>query len=426
MLTSPINLENMPPLFKETAMKLNITTLGVIMSALCSTVAFADQDIQTKTTSQKLFSVGGEINILGGFPFKTNNESTTSPNNKSFGLDTMASVHAAFKLPKHREWEYGGRIGIRATTVSDGPTGADRLERTYVYAEHGRFGRIEVGNRKSAGNSMRLSADALAVATGGIDGMWGQYLNAFSKSGMDSGNFMGDPWLVIKEGTAGINGHYGRYMKIIYYTPTYNGFKLGISYGADNASVSNRPITPSHTSGRVDKYKAKNPISVGLSWEKTLDKDRKFQISVVGEHATYVRNADEMAYTFHPYQATTVGALYEHGKTSFIVSYGTHFKSGFAKHAKVSGSHVYTAGAAYKLNDKTTTSLTYLHSSKNKNTADIVSLGAESEIASGFVPYAELTHVRTKQRNTIENYISKLALGTDKGTTMMFGIRLTF
>jgi hypothetical protein len=401
--------------------------------ALCTCISSADEELRTTASKDGAFSVGGTLNVTGGFPFKARSSSSVSKNNRSHGMLTAAAVHVALKLPTLHGWEYGGRIGVKATVSSAKPTGVDYLDRTYAYALKDDVGRIEIGNRKSVANLMKITPDIIAAATAGIDGAWPAFMNVYTNA-IKSSNFIGGPDLVVPEGGE-FYGHHEKHMKISIYTPDTvfskrEGFQAGLSYGPDNANVGNRVGIP-HNSDHDNRYKAKHILSAALSWKKILSPESLFRIGVFAERAKYIPNNNELnlGLKFHHYQAVIVGALYQYGKAQFIVSYGNHFKSGFAKGFNVKSSYLYSAGASYKFDNGILTSLTYLHTNKNKNTLDVISLGADKEVLPGLKPYVELNYARAHQRNTITTnptYKIEQAVAKDSAAGLIVGLKFTF
>ena len=108
------------------------------------------------------------------------------------------------------------------------------------------------------------------------------------------------------------------------------------------------------------------------------------------------------------------GVRYDHGKASFVVSYGNRGK--ISKYQKtvdgVKDARFFTLGAAYRFTEKLSASLGYFHS-WNRNTFNTYSIGADYKWLSGIKPYAEFTYIYLRQKY---NYDYQKPGSTTKGT----------
>lgn len=331
-----------------------------------------------------------------------------SQSNKSIVLNTATAVHAFFTRRLPNDWEVVGRVGLM-TTNSSSPIGSDRLERTFIALNHAKYGQFELGNRKSAGNDMKSTADSVAVGSGGVDGPFSTYATLFYKGGPDESQFLNSLALVVSESLKGPDGYKGRYAKVIYKSPVFNGFSFGISYGPDNSYNGTAPNTLTTHLSEFTKSKARNIWSSAISWKKKMN-DKSISLTIAGEHASHVESADEIQSkkSFRDYQAMTVSAVYECGANKFAASYGTHFKSSFASDSGAPNSYIWAVGASHALSDKTSISLTAMHSNKIHNKLQLIVFGVETKPLPGLSTYAELGYGKADQINRIEQGTYKM------------------
>jgi hypothetical protein len=429
-------------------MKLKNLLLTTALITLPLSSSFAKQDLFESGVN---VSFGGEIRTQVGIRQQSEKYlKPLTPNNDNIAFNSNTAVHATIKGRCIKGWKYGAQLGIRTTTVDTAPSGKDYLDRTYIYVENKDYGRLEVGSNKGASNTMKIAGNSVAVGSGGTDGAWGGYLSLdrFTNAAAavnendtaadnDTGalredSFIDSAKLPISEGVDSTGSH-ERYRKITYYSPEYNGFKLGITYSPDSKNTGAAAMPP--YSGDINE-KYSNVVTAGITWEKQFNSD-KLKLSVVGQRADkkQASNVTSGIRSYHPIQAIMVGALYKHDNISVAASCGSHFKSTFEKVANVSNSFFYDAGIAYNLG-KSNVSLTYLYSEKNTNPLHVVAVGADYALAPGIVPYAEVSYFTAHQKRkynenktgpqTSATIDTTTSIKKNDGTLFLLGTTFTF
>ncbi|MEI6187671.1 MAG: porin [Alphaproteobacteria bacterium] len=375
-----------------------------------------------------------------------------TPGNKNVGFNTVAAIHAIAKNKTVEGTTYGAQIGILATTRGQKPAGKSSLDRTFLFVENDGMGRFEAGSNDGVASAMRTGADSIARATGGIDGDWYNYvaltalingrnidnnnnnLNAIPAPTTYLTKYQDD---IIQD----VIGGNEQSRKINYYTPEYNGFQAGLTYtpdarnsGQDNIGILGRLNS---TENPYTQPAAKNAISGGLSWTGKFEKNQSLKVSVVGETSnTTVTAADKAAGNkYYDAKSVIVGGQYSYEDFSVAASYGNQGKSGFAKNTTgvgLKGGSFWTLGAAY-VQGPVGASVTYMNSTLNKNTLNLISLGLDYQVAPGLLPYAEVTYFNIKGKHL---YIAPTATAPaatntalaykNKGTAFILGTKLMF
>jgi len=332
------------------------------------------------------------------------------------------------------------------------------------------MGRFEMGTNSGVSSTMRIGADNIARATGGIDGDWANYVNLdtyttdsnYGTAAVNSDNFVTGPSLFLtgfggqNSGTPSANYLAGdeKSRKVSYYTPKYNGFQFGLSYTPDNRNTGQDYMNELRDRDTYTNRKptAKDAVAAGLTWEHDMAADQKLQLSLVGETASVKADpedkVDNVQKAYHKVEGFIFGAQYNYQNWAFAASYGNRGKSLKAKNLTVDNvangsikkAYFYTAGVAYT-QGAVGTSLTYMYTSDNKNKMDVVSLGMDYQLAPGLLPYAEVTYFNMKQKNNYSAGTPNAIEGTDataatvtktnpeaknKGTAFIIGTKINF
>jgi predicted porin len=372
-----------------------------------------------------------------------------STNNENKAIDTKAQVFIEAKNSTAKGLEYGAHIGL-STNTSNNKNPNSGIDRSWLWMEHADMGRVEFGSNNDVSESMRIGADRVATATGGISGDWFKILNSSvftaAAGGASFTEFHLSPWSVgdneLDLVSLGTNTHNEKARKINYYSPKMNGFQAGVSYTADTAHTGATAGLPNTEVGATNAAGAYNVVSAGLTWEGKMTNDIMTSLSAVTMHGK-VRNAAVSATAqSRNISAFDLGGMISYNKMKAAVSYGHTAKTGFLKATTgvaLKDSWYATAGASYEF-DKFVTSLTYMHGNKNKNKSDVVSLGADYHLASGIMPYAEITHFKGKLTNT-GGHATKVTSATSgilavsaaaetnnkaSGTAFIIGTKLSF
>ena len=372
-------------------------------------------------------------------------------NHPALGFSTDAQVYLEAKNTTAKGLEYGAHLGLTTHAVGT-KNPRQGMDRSWLWLQHSDMGRMEFGSNNGAASSMRIGADSLAVATGGIAGKWTESLTTavFGGAGVDNvlGELSLNPWnigddeLVLNNAAGTTSTAYTeKARKITYYTPKMNGFQVGVSYTPDVANKGNANALPNTTVSAADSSgplsgQAKNVFTVGLAWDGKVANDVMGSFSVVGIHG---KSNDIMSTTrkkVNHQKGFEVGGMLKHKDLSAALSYGSLGQSHYLKTttglAKKDETYM-TAGVGYDF-DKLHTSLTYMHGKKNDNKSHITSLGAEYALAAGIMPYAEATYYSLKQVNQnglvsspATAAISAVSGGRKaNGTVFILGTKLNF
>jgi hypothetical protein len=389
-----------------------------------------------------------------------------TPGNQNVAFDTVTAVHASVKNKTASGLVYGAQIGIQTTTRSQLPAGDNALDRTFIFVQND-MGRVELGSNNAVTSTMRTGADSIARATGGIDGQWKNYVNlsTFDPNGtpyttvaVNSNNFILNPTTYLTNyqtsGTPSSTFMEGdeKSRKITYYTPEYNGFQAGLSYTPDTRNSGQDYLnqlgqnSSGMTLGQYNLPTAKNAVAAGVSWTGNFEKNQSLKISAVGETASVKANAQDQVAgnSFKSVRSGIVGAQYNIENFSVAGSYGNQGKSMYsnAYASSMKAGSFYTLGAAY-VQGPVGASLTYMKSTQNKNTLNVVSLGVDYQVAPGLLPYAEVTYFTMKQKNayTAPNAMNGVAVNPtgeqtqagnvatnfkNSGTAFILGTRINF
>jgi len=378
---------------------------------------------------------------------KANKEQdSVTTNNQDVGFATDAQVYLEAKNTTAKGLEYGAHLGLTTHAVGT-KNPKNGMDRSWLWLQHADMGRMEFGSNNGSASAMRIGADNLAVATGGISGKWTETLTdsvfGVGATGADLDELALNPWNIGDDEldlSLADTKYTEKARKITYYTPKMNGFQFGVSYIPDvenKGNANSLPNTTPHSTAANFSGKAKNIFTAGLSWDGKVANDVMGSFSVVGLHgkSSDINNAGaSRVKVVHNQKGFDVGGMLKHKDLSAALSYGSLGKSHYLKTAtNTKSEHYVTAGVGYDF-DKLRTSLTFMHGHKNHNRTHLASLGAEYALAAGIMPYAEATYYSLKQKNyrgtvaTPDNAAST-ALATElktNGTVFILGTKLNF
>lgn len=348
-------------------------------------------------------------------------------NNENVAIYTAAGAYLGASNKASNGMVYGVNIGLATNTKTGYLPLKEDMARTYGYLEHDKWGRFEIGTKKGVSKTMRIDADQIAAATGGIDGGWSAYLNLKSFKGpefkeqvIDDDNFTDGPKLIYKDNDKDANHEGNR--KITYYTPRFsNGIQFGISYVPDSGNKGGETDPnklQTFANNEPSNRRLRDLITVALSWLHKINDKSSITVELDAETAKLTENIKKVSkvnpknnevYDSYEYDPTKKyyrpkgyhgGVKYTYDKASFVVSYGNRGK--LRKYPKnytkgVKDSQFITTGVAYDFTDKLAASLTYLYS-WNRNTFNNYSIGADYKWVPGIKTYAEFTYVTAKQK----------------------------
>ncbi|AIF81190.1 hypothetical protein I862_03145 [endosymbiont of Acanthamoeba sp. UWC8] len=392
--------------------------------------------------------LGGSLNTQAGYVQQKEAFRYKTPTRADSGkLNSSAIVNdTKIKIEVDGDYnglKYGGAIKLYADTSRAKNGSKDIADSVMTYVESG-FGRIEAGSHGGATDKMKVSAVSIAKATGGIDGDYKFWIHQNTSQREANPNpakrefesyediFVSDPYLAVgTEITSKAN-------KISYYTPSFNGFKAGVSYAPDSEAKGTIANAKMHTRKNDRGLGYTNIVELALQYEQSFD-EFEFNTSLLFQHGKakkYIVEGVEKGRK--KLNAWEVGALIKYQGFSVAGSYIDWGKTG-ATTAKVAGqkygASLWNVGAAYET-DKFGASVTYYESKRGatvswNRTADafvdnpaseynklkVVSLGVEYKLAQGLMPYAEATHFKHDRAGTVKD---------NKGQVYLAGVKVSF
>jgi len=409
--------------------------------------------------------VGGQVNVQYGivdqqkdFKNPANNENLPQSENvkpatmPTFGGNgskytnqnaMISSGELTFTAEKdHDGNKYGLELNTNASASASSSGNTDIANKAFLFMEN-KMGRFEVGAVDGPSESMGISAGTIAKGTGGIDGDYSNWVPYGSVGG--AGNVMLEDTFLTSPNLPYASQHSKKANKLNYYSPTVNGFKLGLGYVRD--------VTVKGTTFEALSFKGsgyENVFEAGASYEHKVN-DMSFALSATGQvgeaRPAYVEPTGQGT-TAQTIDLKRLGAWEVGGKVAFnkfavAASYGDWGKSGTLKTPAANApkplARFWTAGASYDHSDKAGFSLTYMSSerrgafsmnalnyttansenfAKAKQKFEALSVGGEYKVLPGLVPYTEVTHF--KYKTTLAD-----AKG-NKGTVFLGGVKLNF
>ena len=291
---------------------------------------------------------------------------------------------------------YGAVITVEADVTNDGDGQGTNAARTFIYLD-GSWGRVELGSNEGAATTMRVDASTIARATGGINGQWFRYAN-----NPGANNYLAAPGLLLENGahflggSQYVNENQDNTNKVSYYTPTWNGFQLGLSYApndSDRGQVIARANGPTLAAGgralSNGLSRVENIFSGALTYEGSWD-----QVGI--KLSASAENGDAERTGYEDLMAWNAGGTLSYMGFSFGASYGDWGDSLTLNTSNLDDTDYFTVGGAYEFGPYGI-SVTYLDSTYDiaattiDNEFDLLSIGADYQLAPGLTPYAEIT-----------------------------------
>ena len=164
--------------------------------------------------------------------------------------------------------KYGLEITSNANTSPSASGNGNFASKVYIFAENG-AGRFEFGANDGVNSTFSLGAPNIAKGAGGIDGdysNWIPYTAVVDSEDNTLNNIILHDTFLTTPALPYSAYNQRKANKITYYTPTYNGFKGGISYVPDTVAQG--------TVYEALSFKGsgfKNVIEAGLSYENKFD-----------------------------------------------------------------------------------------------------------------------------------------------------------
>lgn len=410
---------------------------SVLVAGFASAAAAHERPVQVQLT--------GSIDTQLGFRDQENafdGVGATRLHDYALVNDTSITVKANGHA-KHG-FKYGAEIELNADTSenkyaargsnSRQETGTDVARRTMMYVDSS-MGRLEAGSTHGSYEAMRVGTSRISQATGGVHGDWKYWPNTT----FGTGSFIVNGALP----TAMIdNDVVANAAKVNYFSPTYSGFKAGVTFIPDTeqhgtvtlTKTVSRNTTASTTKEGLRTSGFKNVFQGGLMYHGKWDATH-LRFSALGE----MGDAKDHTYLTgkrHDLRAWELAASMHYKGFGVAGSYGDWGKSGLDKTVanvattgKKTGQY-WTAGASYE-HGNIGASFSYLGSktggfgesgavySQRKGHTDAYSFGVDYKLAPGFMPYAEVTHFNMKDK-------SATPATKNDGNIVLVGTKLNF
>ena len=368
-------------------------------------------------------TVGGFLNFQVGHssqntPFESGAAANDGPNSGQYSRKTHflndTELHVKVEGKTDNGIGYGGVIELNADVTEDGDSDGVNADKTFLFVDTA-WGRGEFGNMSGAEHILKVDASTFARATGGIDGDWYYYANVQPSSngypvdsGVSHGNFIIHPDLPSQHS----KGNTEDSTKISYYTPRIAGFQGGVSYTNDQGDAG----TAAGFSSDNDSVQYHNVWSGGVNYTGQFN-DIGVAASLTGETG---KDEDR---DLESLKAWAAGANVSYMGFTAGGSYGDWNKSQITDGFGGYDGNYWTLGGAYAFGPAAV-SVTYLDSKFADGTgldnkfSNLV-VGADYQLAPGFVPYAEVSFFDTKTDiNT--------GLAENDGSVWLIGSELTF
>lgn len=405
--------------------------------------------------------VGGMLDFQAGTRSQTNRYgndvaggfgSLVSLNNKRLRFDNTAHLFVKAEGRADNGLVYGAVVRITPTVTLDKLEHSKKYnrktERTYMYLES-KVGRFEMGSNYSAGETMKIGAESLAAATGGISGDWQKYVNLNLKSVQTDlttttnatyggqaatpkyETFILEPNL-LSDYEVKLTSDNEKARKITYFTARNYGFQFGISYTPDSSNRGHNGRFALGT-GATDtilrgtflgfQKDRKNELNGGIQYMKQFHNHMVLSAALTGDYANGKSDMTTMG-SRKALRSYNAGAKLDYAGFSVAGSYGSWGRSLSDKTVAAlqldKSSTYWTAGVAYS-QGPARVSLTYLNSKIDRNKFRNYALGADYLLAPGMLPYAEVVSFKQKP-------FLGAGEGTPKnrGTVYMIGTELRF
>jgi outer membrane protein OmpU len=326
---------------------------------------------------------------------------TANENDNRFANDTEIHVQASGST---ENFDYGAVVELNADISDDADSDGGNADKAFIFVENDGFGRVELGGNSGASQTLEVDASNIARATGGIDGDFDRYVN--TGAGTSYNLYPNLP--VANDDVDGTDAQ-----KITYYTPRFSGVQFGASYTPDTNAGSTTAVSSfDNDAGYSDVF------AVGLNYEGQINENAGIEAAITGEFGDAELDTTTAREDLSAYQA---GIAANFSGFSVAGSYGDLGESGVVSTATGVDQTFWTLGTAYE-NGPFGVSATYLDSTNEISgvsyDATNLVLGADYQLAPGFVPYVEASFFDLDRSATTNN--------DNSGNVILVGSELTF
>lgn len=313
-----------------------------------------------------------------------------------YGFRNDTEIHFSVDGKTDAGLGYGAVIELEADATDDTTNSGSNSDRTYVYLD-GNWGRFELGTNTDAATALKVDASTIARATGGIDGDWFRFVAAPNAA------FIVRPDMPVSHGGVTTPGDTENAGKVTYYSPSFSGLQLGLSYTPDTDAKGQVPTAAVATASLGAGYE--DVFSGGLTYNRQFN-NVALGLSATGEMGdASVAGVDDL-------EAYALGASLGFAGFSVAGSWGDI-------EANNGDGEFWTAGLAYDYN-AFGASVTYLDSETEftgvDQEFDNLVFGVDYAVAPGMTPYAEVA---------LFDYNGVGAADND-GTVFIVGTQLAF
>ncbi|MCD6035658.1 MAG: outer membrane protein (porin) [Rickettsiales bacterium] len=367
-------------------MKKLLATTALASVAMIAAPAFAGPTV----------TVGGTSNFQAGVTDQGAPQGATTNRETKFRNKNEVRVNAEGKADSGLI--YGATIELEADVTANDEAGGLNADRTFIYVQ-GDFGRVEMGSNTDAASALKVDASTLARATGGIDGDFAHFITlpavAIIRSDLPTAHGIGTGRDVVENAS-----------KITYYSPRFSGVQLGLSYTPDQGDRG----TATGFSGDAGSDQ-ENVFNTGVNYTG------QFNELGLAASATYERGDNEGGVAGgEDLEAFALGANLSYRGLSVGGSWGDWQDSPIATTNAGNDGSYWTAGVAYE-QGPAGVSVTYLDSEFASTDFNNISVGADYQLAPGFVPYVEVSFFD----------LDAAGAGSDtNGNVVIAGTQLTF
>ncbi len=290
------------------------------------------------------------------------------PRGYNFGIDD-AELYIRAKNTADNGLSYGVNIDMELRDSID-------IDEGYIFFS-GEFGIVQLGGNDAPGIDMVYSGDFSLVATGGYDGGLGASYNF--QNAITGADLLADP-----DDSA----------KLIYYSPRFSGFQIGVSYGTDaqqTTTGSDKEVSdasdPGSTMGAQE-----DQVSVGVNFVDTINGVD------IGVGIGYITSDTESGGTAEDAEGLHVGFNIGFSGFTFGASYADNFDTGCdTATAGCDGGEWYEIAAGYSTGPFAI-GAGYFHTESDLTSTtdeemDIFAVTGKYTIAPGAAIYAEVDFI---------------------------------
>ena len=363
-------------------------------------------------------SISGTADNLGGPLFGTDFDGVQ--------IQKDAEVHVVPSITLDNGLTFGANIQYETAR-------APATDEVYIFISGDSLGTIEIGSENSAGYKMSIGAPSVGgvpINSGSVSGFVPFVTSGAASSPAGVGivnSFVGAGYSSYVEVGGALYGN-SDIQRISYYTPSFNGFKVGVSYAPGTASGVDG------ASGIVDRSTStlSDVFDIGLSYDQTFG-STSVSLSARWGTADIATGATAfgLPVTSDP-EAWAIGAQVGFGDFTIGGSYAENDNGVTGGTGDEEG---WTFGATYDLAGPWRIGFEYLHGEGDhglagagtKDEMDIYKLAASRDLGPGVTWAVSLLYTEVDAADAALGGLLGGATGTDlKATTLSTSISLSF